>query len=104
MIVTREEADGYATCDADRVQLGRCEGYDSRPCRVIVETVAFLYGDYNAASSDPVDGILADRVEHSVERLHPVDPDDAVCRFCGGPVNFSLELRTTVARANQRRR
>jgi hypothetical protein len=101
--IEREQRDGYATCGRDRVEHGKCPGYESRPIPVIVETVNFLYGDFNGPSSDPYDSIVANLTYSTAEHIHAVNEGDNQCVHCGGPVNLSLEPRPVYARMQYER-
>lgn len=98
-IVTETEVDGFRTCGRPRHEFpDDCPGYDSEPCRVVRQYVAFSYVDGGA---DPAQvGMDTSMTERTAEHIRPAD-DDWACRHCGEPANFTLEPRPSYRRVTE---
>lgn len=109
--ITRTEIVGYAHCamqvDEDGALafdfsgspegVDRCPGYKQAQVPAIRETVAWLYGDFNPGSSDPMDQALAGNVSHSHDRITWADLDDRPCPHCGSDRELSDQVRPVYA-------
>jgi len=99
---------GYKTCGADRTAMDEdCPGYDSVEIDVIREEVHRLFGDAAGVNGVGSAGIPVSNdpwsvlPSHSLIYVKPVNPEDVVCDYCGGPANLSLEARPKYQRLSE---
>lgn len=90
------DADGAVALDSGGVPAGeeRCPGFKQERVSAVRETVAYTYADQQqSASSDPMDAMVAQMVEHSVERLLWADETDIACPHCGSERALADQVR-----------
>jgi hypothetical protein len=106
-IITREPVVGYAHCaqqltdgelafDAGGVPAGedRCAGYAQQKVDAIRELTSYTYADaHQTPGSDPMDAMVGQMVEHTVDRLLWADPADEPCPYCGTPRVLTDQIR-----------